>query len=344
MMRLALITTTIHIPQVLARYREIDKGVMFFVVGDRKTPHRAVKKFISGLGNAIYYSDTDQEKLGYKVSDLIGWNCIMRRNIALLEAIKYGADIIVTIDDDNFPINKNYFKDFIRILTSPFNGSEVSSKDSWFNIGEYTVPKVYHRGFPFEMRNEKRSYVLNRVQKAKIGIAAGLWCADPDINAIERIVFNPRVKQFKREVRRGLCVKQGVFAPVGTQNTAFISRIAPLFLVLSSIGRYDDIWASYMVETIMYTDGYLIHYGPPFVRQERNQHNLWQNLEDELFGMEYTLRFCQDLRKAKLGNGTMLEKFARLHEYLKNKNYLPPHIYKLAQAWLRDIGKVLKDG
>ena len=104
-MKLALITTTIYVPHALLRYRELNKEVMFFIAGDRKTPHQEVRRLVSTLGNAVYYSDTEQEKLGYRSSQVIGWNQVQRRNIALLEALKYGADIIITVDDDNVPLD-----------------------------------------------------------------------------------------------------------------------------------------------------------------------------------------------------------------------------------------------
>src|SRR5215467_2560769 len=88
-MRIALITTTIYVPTVLEHYRRLDSGVAMFVAGDRQTPHVAARSFIESLGNATYYSDADQEKLGYKSSAVIGWNKIMRRNIALLEALRW---------------------------------------------------------------------------------------------------------------------------------------------------------------------------------------------------------------------------------------------------------------
>ncbi len=59
-MKVALITTTIHVPYVLSFYRELNKDVMFFIAGDRKTPHSEVRKFVSELGNAVYYSDADR--------------------------------------------------------------------------------------------------------------------------------------------------------------------------------------------------------------------------------------------------------------------------------------------
>jgi hypothetical protein len=136
---------------------------MFFISGDRKSPHKEIRSFISTLGNAVYYSDTDQEKLGYKSSELIGWNRIMRCNIALLEAIKFGADIIVSIDDDNIPLGKDYFTHFVKILTEPFSGLQVTSDNGWFNIGEYMAPQIYHRGFPYDIRNIKHTYTMRHI-------------------------------------------------------------------------------------------------------------------------------------------------------------------------------------
>jgi hypothetical protein len=262
--KLALITTTIYVPRALSLYRELDKEVMFFIAGDRKTPHDEVRSFVSTLGNAVYYSDTDQEKLGYRSSELIGWNRIMRRNIALLEAIKYGADIIITIDDDNMPLDRSYFTDFVRVLTQPFSGLQVAGDDGWFNIGEYMTPPIYHRGFPYDRRHVEHTYALRHVQGAKIGVAAGLWFGDPDIDVMERITNRPEVYQVAEVVQRGLCVAPNVLAPTNSQSTAYVAELAPLFMVWTGVGRYDDIWASYLAQRIMHTLGYHVYYGPPF--------------------------------------------------------------------------------
>lgn len=340
-MKLALIITSIYVPHVLSLYRELDKEVMFFIAGDRKTPHDEVRSLVSTLGNAVYYSDTDQEKLGYRSSELIGWNRIMRRNIALLEAIKYGADIIVTIDDDNIPFDRSYFTDFVRVLAQPFSGLQVTSDDGWFNIGEYMIPPIYHRGFPYDRRRVKHTYAMRHVQGIKIGVASGLWFGDPDVDAMERITNRPEIHQVAEVVRRGLCVDPNVFAPTNSQNTAYVAELAPLLMVWTGVGRYDDIWASYLAQRIMRTLDYHVYYGPPFVWQERNPHNLWQNLRDELLGMEYTPRFCKDLLAIDLGEGTVLEKLERLYGHLKSKNYLPPIVYELGRAWCEDVRSVL---
>lgn len=340
-MKTALITTTIYVPRVLALYREIDKDVAFFIAGDRRTPHDDVRRFVTTLGNAVYYSDSEQEQLGYVSSSLIGWNCITRRNIALLEAIKWGAEIIATVDDDNIPLDADYFSTFRRVLSQSYSGLCVSSDDGWFNVGHYLIPPVYHRGFPFPKRSKDHCYSIQIVQGARVGVAAGLWFGDPDIDAIDRIATRPEVHQVSEVLRRGLCVQPGVWAPINSQNTAYLRELAPLFMVWSGVGRYEDIWASYVAQRIMRNLEYYLHYGPPFVWQERNPQSLLRNLQDELYGMEHTVRFCEDLRIADLGAGGVLEQLERLYAGLQSEDYLPPVVCELGTAWCKDVGRVL---
>lgn len=340
-MKVALITTTIYVPRVLELYRSIREDVWFFVAGDKKTPHKETRYFVEGLGNAIYYSDEDQEKLGYRSSDIIGWNKIMRRNIALLEAIKHGADIIISIDDDNIPLDGEYFNDFISILSGPYTGLKLSSERGWFNVGDLMSPRVYHRGFPYDLRHEILNYQLSFTRDARIGIAAGMWFGDPDINAMERITNRPIVHQFSEILHKGIVLDNTHFAPIDSQNTAYVGELAPLMMVLVGVGRYDDIWASFIAERVMMTTDYYCYFGKPFVWQERNPQNLLQNLKDEIFGMEHTSRFCEDLLAAELGEGTVLDKLQRLYEHLKENDYLPPAVYELGKAWCQDVRSVL---
>ena len=157
------------------------------VIGDKKTPERETRDFVHALGNATYLSPEDQEKLRYKSSALIGWNSIQRRKIGFLEALKHGADIIISDDDDNIPMDKHYIEQFTSLLTNPYHGVSLTSPSGWVNIGEFLKPKIYHRGFPYEFRHKNLEYSLLPVANAHIGVAAGLWLGDPDIDAMERI-------------------------------------------------------------------------------------------------------------------------------------------------------------
>jgi hypothetical protein len=343
-MKKTLITTTIRVPKVLELYRKFDPEVTILVAGDRKTPHDDVRSFVNNLGNSTYYSDKDQENLGYSCSDVIGWNNVQRRNIALLEALKLHPDIIVTIDDDNLPLNREYFLDFERIFGSEYDGLVAKSEIGWFNICTFLGGGLYHRGFPFELKHTDPKVVLEARTKVKIGVAAGLWLGDPDIDAIERIENRPIVNQIPDLLRAGIAVDSGCYSPFNSQNTAYLAEVAPLMLMITEMGRYDDIWAAYISERIMRESGYHVHFGRPIVWQERNPHNLLADLKNEILGMEHTRRFCEDLDSMDLGDGSLTDKLFRLFELTGKIQYIPEkmqNMQKLGVSWCKDLEKVL---
>ena len=86
-MKVAIATTTINVPKLLELLHAHDPDVGIFVAGDLKTPEPQCADFVNKLGaNAWYLSVETQKSLGYACSELIGWNCIQRRNIAKAEA------------------------------------------------------------------------------------------------------------------------------------------------------------------------------------------------------------------------------------------------------------------
>lgn len=340
-MSIALITTTIRVPKVLELYRSFDSDVQIFVTGDRKTPHNEVRAFVEGLGNATYYSDADQEDLGYASSPIIGWNKIMRRNIATLEALKSGADIVVTVDDDNLPISRDYFTQIEQTLTQPYMGLVADVPSQRFNIGEFLTPKVYHRGFPYEFRHQDLNVRLAPKTNGRIGVVAGLWFGDPDIDAMERITNRPLVLQMSDMARAGLAVAPGCFTPFNSQNTAYRRELVPLMMVLIGVGRYDDIWGSYIAQRVMLEDEFMVRFGEPFVWQERNPQNLWRNLRDELLGMENTERFQADLMAANLTAPSVVGRLRQVYEHLQSLDYLAPEVHEFGQAWCDDVERVL---
>src|SRR5690349_21599048 len=108
-MSTALVMPTIHVPYVLKYYREIVPDMMFFVIGDERTPDDEVRQLLREVGSAEYYSVEDQRRLGYQSCELIDWNHPGRRSIGFLEAVKAGADVIVSADDDNIALDRGYF-------------------------------------------------------------------------------------------------------------------------------------------------------------------------------------------------------------------------------------------
>ena len=99
-MKKFIISTSINSPtKAISKFDNL-KGWQLIVVGDLKTPKNYKLK------NGIYLSPKDQIKINKKLSDLLGWNCIERRNFGFILAKKLGAEIVAIVDDDNIPKKK----------------------------------------------------------------------------------------------------------------------------------------------------------------------------------------------------------------------------------------------
>lgn len=298
-MKTALILTTINVPKVLALYRQIGPEVQFFVAGDEKTPPETAE-FCKTLGNCEYYSPARQRELGHACSPLIDWNCIQRRNIALLEALKWGADVIVTIDDDNLPMTPGYFGEFEQNLMAPFNGLRVDP-GVWFNVGALADPFFIHRGFPIgQLPN---CYSVKSAIDARVGVSAGVCLGDPDISAVDRISQAPISHRANEILKSGVVFKPQWknWTVFNSQNTAFLRELAPAMFMLPGIGRYDDIYASLICQRVMRERKLHVHFGQPFVWQERNAHDLIKDLKAEIFGMENIVSFADELNGISFG-------------------------------------------
>ena len=77
-----IVCTSINKPTLAIRKFDSMKDWNLIVVGDKKTPKNYK------LNNGLYISPQEQEKIDKKLSDLIGWNCIQRRNFGLIYAWK----------------------------------------------------------------------------------------------------------------------------------------------------------------------------------------------------------------------------------------------------------------
>ena len=63
-------------------------------------------------------------------------------------------------------------------------------------------------------------------------------------------------------------------------------------MMIPHIGRFDDIWASYIVQHY-FPDS--VAYCAPSVYQERNTQDVMQNFEDEIIGYRHTSAFIKHL-------------------------------------------------
>lgn len=341
-MKTALITTTVNVPTVLELYRQHGPDVAFFVAGDAKTPSAAYE-FCETLPNCHWFMHGEDR--GWRCDPLIGPNSIQRRNIALLEAVKWGADIIVSVDDDNIPIdtaggfNRTYFQQFDAALFQ-HDGIKVSSPTGWFDVGQLLDPIAPHRGFPISIDGSK--YEVSHVTNAKVGIAAGICLGDPDISAVVRIARGSVAHRVSELLNSGIVVDPGTHTVFNSQNTAFICELAPAFFMLPGVGRYDDIYASLIMQRVMRERGLHVHFGKPFVWQSRNPHNLVKDLRGEIDGMEHIEELASYLDSFEFDKPvSTMEIVKDIHAGLSHLPWMPQQTVEAALAFLADMEEVL---
>ena len=334
--KVAIATTTINIPHALGLMRVCDPFVHFFVAGDRKTPIDAAT-FVNSIPNAHYIPPSGQDR--WACSKLIGWDCIQRRNIAVLEALEWGADIIVLWDDDNLPLDTNYFNHFVSCLAYPFNGPGVIGHDRWFDVGQLLRPIAKHRGFPY---NVKPLWSVKPVTSAKVGVCAGLCLGDPDIDAVTRMAIGPEVHNVSELARSGIVVDPTTWTVFNSQNTAFVRELASFMFMLPGVGRYDDIYASLICQWAMRRKGLHVHFGQPFIWQSRNPHDLMRDLDQEVDGMHNVKSVAGQLKgNLALSDEGREPSIRRACEVLALWGLVPARAVEAAGAWERDIEKAL---
>ena len=277
-------TTTINPPS--KAYIEFTKkrDWTLIIAGDKKTPHSTYKDF-----PGIYLSPEYQEERYKNLSDLIGWNCVQRRNFAFIEACSRGADIIATVDDDNIPFK--YWGEHLLIGNKEFPHAHLpvyKGLDCFDPLYITEYKNLWHRGFPIQLVPKRKNYSCD-YETITPSIQTDFWNGDPDVDAICRITLNP------------YCTFDDAMFPFSSegcsvfnsQNTFLLREVVKDYFMFPHIGRMDDIWASFYVTS----KDYRVIYNKATVFQDRNKQDLIENMKDEYIGYENNLDLVIALKK-----------------------------------------------
>ena len=280
-MKKFIISTTINPPTEAIEKFDNLKDWNLIVSGDLKTPKNYKLK------NGVYIGPKDQEKISKKLSNLIGWNCIQRRNFAMIMAYKQGADIIATIDDDNIPFS-NWGKNLL-IENKVKAKKYITNEDAFDPISVTNYKHLWHRGFPLQiLKNKNKRKDIKKIN-SNFDVQADFWNGDPDIDAICRMEHAPECK-FQTSV---FPFTSNKMSPFNSQNTYLKRKVMEHYFLFPHIGRMDDIWASYYVEA----KGFKVLYNKPSVYQQRNVHDLTKDMKKEYIGYENNLNLIKELKK-----------------------------------------------
>lgn len=287
-MKKIIATTTINPPtEALLKYASMSDWHVI-VSGDLITPHEEYENL-----NNVTYIHPNQQELEYpKLSELIGWRCIQRRNFAILEAYKQGADIIAVIDDDNIPYD-DWAQDIY--LNKPTKVTMFDVDELAFDsIGALKEHKdLWHRGFPLELipyRNYSNSSQEEIVPKVQVIF----WDGEPDVDAVCRMIYNP----FCKFTPDQFPIASNKPSPFNSQNTLITRDIVKDYFLFPHIGRMDDIWAAYYVQS----KNHQVIFTKPGVLSDRSlgtagRYSMIEDMKKEYIGMENNVKLLKDLKE-----------------------------------------------
>ena len=310
MTKIAICSTTVfEIDSFLAEYTENirrfgrQQDVCVLIAGDRKSPVscKDVAEWYQKSGIDTRFLSIDWQ-LDYlrrfpDLGAIIPENSDNRRNVAYLVALEEGADIVISVDDDNFPLlDIDFVGEHLSVGTCQSLPQAVG-KDGWFNLCSLLLPqhcelpddRLYPRGFPYGKRQPGTQIVGSELH-GRIGINVGLWTMDPDVDAIGRLYASPRIEKWDK---RNILLGSGIRCPINTQNTA-LSREAMAAYYYIRMGtplrgmrldRFGDIFSGYFLQVCANAVGDNIRIGSPIAEHRRHGHNLLLDLYNELAGI-----------------------------------------------------------
>jgi hypothetical protein len=284
-----IVTTTIYEPSIaINKFAKLNDWNLI-IVGDKKTPHSDYYNLQNSYKNVKYLDIEYQEKNYSHLSELIGWNCIQRRNIGYLEAYNQGANIIASIDDDNIPYD-NWGKEILlnKNITCDCYYNTDKNINIWDPISTTKYKNLWHRGFPLELIKTKNN-LEKKIMNIKSSVQADFWNGDPDVDAIQRLQYDLNCT-FNDE--KFPFFGNGI-SPFNSQNTFFTRESIKDYYLFPYVGRMDDIWASFYLQS----KGHKVIYNKPTVYQDRNIHNYLTDFIKEYNGYINNKKLIESLLK-----------------------------------------------
>ena len=333
-----IVFTTIHHPSILTdlfdniqRHGHLDE-VKVWMVGDKKTPPSAaiIAAQVSAKGlETVYFSVEEQDRWGkqFPLYPLIPYNTDGRRVFGFLRALEDGCEVMVSIDDDNFPTPDDFVGQHRK--TGQEWRQPVLKEDRFFhNICEYLTFEpsrlVFPRGFPFQLRGHvNQPKAVAPPPGAAIGVTEGLWLMEPDVDATTWL--NGKISGVKYTGPELFALDQSTWSPVNSQNTSVVRELIPAYVFVTmawpvpggKLDRYGDIWGGYFLLALMQRTRYHVAFGRPLVEHRRNPHHYVDDLRFEFWGMVLTDWLLDILRTSfKPTSTSMTERVLELAEFL----------------------------
>jgi hypothetical protein len=309
----------------------LQKNYKFIIIGDKKSPPDFQ------IDGCAFYSLEEQKELDFEYAKTCPEGHYARKNIGYLLAMSDQASVIIETDDDNLPY-ETFWEERKKIVDTP-----IINNTGWVNVYRYfTEQEIWPRGFPLELIKEQNLPDWNDlpVQSIETPIQQGLANENPDVDAVYRLTF-PLPLTFKEN--RKVALSKGAWCPFNSQNTTWWREAYPLmYLPAYCSFRMTDIWRSFIAQRIAWTNGWSILFHQPTVWQERNEHNLIKDFEEEVSGYLNNQNICQALEELDLKEGInhITDNMRICYEKLVEMKLVLAEELNLLELWLNDVSKL----
>lgn len=307
------------------------RNLNFIVIGDTKSP--ADFK----IDGCDFWSVDKQLTLPFELARITPTKHYSRKNLGYLVAIQNGTTEITETDDDNIPREEFWGEKQREVKSYAFENA------GWVNVYHYfTKNKIWPRGFPLEeLQNKQIDLSTLKLEAVNCPVQQGLADENPDVDAVYRLTY-PLPLSF--EIKTRLALGKNAWSPFNSQNTHwFKEAFALLYLPSFCSFRMTDIWRSYVAQRISWECGWSILYHEPTVWQERNEHNLMKDFEDEIPGYSNNFRICKELQELELKKGkeNINDNLITCYQKLIDINVIGKEEMSILKAWISDISKLL---
>lgn len=322
----ALVITSIASPnEVLKAHAKgaQENNIDFIVIGDTKSPANFE------LAGCRFFSIAEQEGLNFKLAKILPKRHYARKNLGYLLA--KDNDVIIETDDDNFPYDTFWLE---RKRELP---AEVFLNSGWVNVyGYFSKENIWPRGFPLHHLQNNVEHKAS-LQNINCPIQQGLADVNPDVDAVYRMTLKLPINFDKHN---SLALAKNSWSPFNSQNTTWFKEAFPLMYLPSYCSfRMTDIWRSFIAQRIAWTCDWPVLYHNSTVWQERNDHSLIKDFEDEIPGYLHNETICRKLEELDLASGekNVLANLIRCYEMMTENNFIGKEEMQLVEAFCSDI-------
>jgi hypothetical protein len=251
-------------------------------------------------------------------------------------AMKNGSSIIIETDDDNIP-----GEDFWLPRKKLTESSSVTG-NGWINVYSlFSDILIWPRGLPLEnVLNQNQIVIGKKTEQSFCPILQGLADGNPDVDAVFRMTQKLPVNFNKRP--HSIRLQKGLWSPFNSQNTTWFKEAFPLLYLPSFCTfRMTDIWRSFVAQRVAWECGWELVFHNATVYQERNEHSLLRDFEQEVPGYLLNNKIKQLLEELPLKSGlaNISNNLHACYEELVKQDIVDSKEMELVEAWLSDITK-----